>query len=85
MRLFNRKMIERFANQMNHGPEQDTLAYLINQGAKVIETYVTMQERKAGKSYLSVINAANYMLRMFISIIVIQWFRPKEEINEHFI
>ena len=36
MRLFNREMIERFAIQMNHGPEPDTLAYLINQGAAVL-------------------------------------------------
>ena len=81
MRLFNRRMIERFARQMNHGPEPDTLAYLINQGVKVVETPVTMQERKAGKSYLSTLNAVNYMLRMFVSIIVIQWFRSKEGSN----
>ena len=78
LRLFNRKMIKRFATEMNHGPEPDTLAYLISQGIKVIEIPVTMQERKAGESYLSALNAANYMLRMFVSIIVIQWFRPKE-------
>ena len=75
MRLFNRKMIERFSNQMNHGPEPDTLAYLMNQGVTVIEIPVTMRERKAGKSYLSALSAVNYMLRMFVSIIIIQWFR----------
>ena len=78
MRLFNRDMIERFAIQMNHGPEPDTLVYLINQGAAVIELPVTMQERKAGKSYLGALGAANYMLRMFVSIIIVQWFRVKE-------
>ena len=78
MRLFNRQMIERFAIQMNHGPEPDTLVYLINQGATVLESPVSMQRRKAGKSYLSALNAANYMLRMFVSIIIVQWFRVKE-------
>ena len=78
MRLFNRQMIERFATQMNHGPEPDTLVYLINQGVTVLESPVTMQERKAGKSYLSALNAANYMIRMFVSIVIVQWFRMKE-------
>jgi hypothetical protein len=78
MRLYNRKMIEKLADHMNHGPEPDTLVYLMNQGAKVVEMPVTMQERKAGKSYLSALVAANYMLRMFVSIMIIQWFRAKE-------
>ena len=78
MRLFNRKMIERLANQMNHGPEPDTLAYLMNQGASIKEIPVTMQERKAGKSYIGALNAVNYMLRMVVSILIIQRFRAKE-------
>jgi len=78
MRLYNSKMIERFASQINYDPEPDTLAYLINQGIKVVEIPVTMQERKAGKSYLSALNAVSYMLRMFVSIIIVQWFRAKE-------
>ena len=80
MRLFNRRMICKFAGQMNHGPEPDTLAYLINCGAKVVEEPVTMRERLAGKSYLGTLAAASYMLRMFVSIIIIQWFRSKEDL-----
>ena len=79
MRLFNRRMIEKFATQMNYGPEPDTLSYLISQGVKVIEIPVTMQERTAGKSYLNALAATNYMLRMFVSIIIIQWFRVREK------
>ena len=78
MRLYNSKMIERFANRINYDPEPDTLAYLINQGIKIVEIPVTMQERKAGKSYLSALNATSYMLRVFVSIIFVQWFRAKE-------
>ena len=79
MRLYNRKMIEEFAKHINYGPEPDTLAYLINRGVSVLETPVTMQERKAGKSYLGFLNAVIYMLRMFVSIIIIQWFRRRRE------
>jgi len=64
---------------MNFGPEPDTLVYLMNNGVNVVETSVTMQERKAGKSYLSSLNAVNYMLRMFISILFVQWFRVREK------
>ena len=81
MRLFNLKMIERFANQMNHGPEPDTLAYLIRRGARVVEIPVSMHERRAGKSYLSVPKALDYMIRMFISIMIVSWFRSKEGIS----
>jgi len=78
LRLFNRKMIGRFAKHMNYGPEPDTLVYLMNQGAKVLEVPVAMRERLAGESYFSTLIAARYMLRMFVSIIIIQWFRGKE-------
>lgn len=78
MRLFNRKMIEIFATKMNLAPEPDSLAYLMSQGAKVVEVPVIMQERKAGMSYFNALNSINYMLHMFISILVIQWFRGKE-------
>jgi len=78
MRLFNRKMIQRFATQMNHGPEPDTLAYLMKQkGTLVLETPVVMRERTAGKSYFSGFTAVRYMIHMVISIIFIQWFRAE--------
>ena len=79
MRLYNRKMIDKFANHMNHGPEPDTLAFLIRRGAILHELPVEMQDRKAGKSYFSGLVAVNYMLRMFVSILLIQWFRAKEK------
>jgi hypothetical protein len=72
-------MIEEFAKQMNYGPEPDTLTYLLNQGITILEIPITMQERKAGKSYLTTFTAVSYMIRMFISIIFIQWFRAKKD------
>jgi glycosyltransferase involved in cell wall biosynthesis len=77
MRMFNRRMIDEFAHGLNYGPEPDTLSYLIKNGAKVSEVQVTMEERLAGVSYLTPINSAKYMLRMLISILVIQNFRKR--------
>ena len=37
MRLFDRKMIEEFALNLNYGPEPDTVSFLIKQGAQVAE------------------------------------------------
>lgn len=77
MRLFNRKLIEEFARNLNYGPEPDTVSYLMKQGAKVAEVQVTMDERIAGVSYLTPINASKYMLRMLFSILLIQNFRKR--------
>lgn len=78
MRMFNRKMIREFALGLNYGPEPDTLSYLIKNGAKVAEVQVRMEERLAGASYLTPVNASKYMLRMLISILLIQNFRKRD-------
>lgn len=77
MRMFNRSMIEEFACGMNYGPEPDTLSYLIKNGANVAEVQVKMDERMAGVSYLTPVNAAKYMVRMLLSILLIQNFRRR--------
>lgn len=78
MRMFNRKMIREFATGLNYGPEPDTLSYLIKNGAKVAEVQVKMEERLAGASYLTPVNATKYMIRMLISILLIQNFRRRD-------
>ena len=78
MRMFNRDMVREFAHGLNYGPEPDTLSYLIKNGAKVAEVQVTMDERVAGSSYLTPVNAAKYMIRMLLSILLIQNFRRRE-------
>lgn len=76
MRLFGRKSIRAFANDSNCGPEPDTLAYFIKKKeASVVEVPVTMRERTAGTSYLNAKAAILYMLRMTVSIVIIQPFR----------
>lgn len=76
MRMYSARLLERFSGNMNYGPEPDTLAYLLRQGARVKETQVVMHERIAGTSYLSLGRSVRYMLNMFISILFIQFFRP---------
>lgn len=71
-------MIREFALGLNYGPEPDTLSYLIKNGAKVAEVQVRMEERLAGASYLTPVNASKYMLRMLISILLIQNFRKRD-------
>ena len=77
MRMFNREMIREFALNLNYGPEPDTVSFLIRQGARVAEFPVEISERLAGESYLKPLVAARYMVRMLISILVIQNFRKR--------
>lgn len=77
MRMFNREMIKEFALNLNYGPEPDTVSFLIKQGAKVAEVPVTIASRLAGESYLKPGVAAAYMVRMLISILLIQNFRVR--------
>ena len=77
MRMFSRKMIEEFAGGLNYGPEPDTVSYLMKQGAKVAEVPVIMDERVSGVSYLTPVNASKYMIKMLISILLIQNFRKR--------
>lgn len=78
MRLFNKSMIKKFGYQINYGPEPDTLAFLLNCGVKIEEVQVSMEERTAGTSYLTLGRSASYMLHMLYGILVFQWFRKRE-------
>ena len=81
MRLFNKKMIAEFALNMNYGPEPDTISYLLKQGATIAEVQVEMDERIAGESYLNLTKSMMYMLRMLLSILLIQNFRKRREVK----
>ncbi|MDL2219214.1 glycosyltransferase family 2 protein [Ruminococcaceae bacterium OttesenSCG-928-O06] len=78
MRIFGRKMIEIFAQNLNYPPEPDTISYLLHCGAKVHEVQVEVAPRLAGKSYLTFFRSARYMLTTSISILLIQWFRKND-------
>ncbi len=75
MRLYDRKIMERIARQMNYDPEPDTLAALIRDGASIREVPAVMNERISGSSYLNLANSIKYMCYMCTSILIIHWFR----------
>lgn len=77
MRMFSRSMIKEFAQNLNYGPEPDTVSYLLKNGAKISEVQVEMDERQFGESYLNVMGSAKYMIKMLTSIIVVQNFRKR--------
>ena len=77
MRLFHRRVMGEFITDANYTPEPDTISYLLKNGAHIEEVQVEMDERVAGQSYLSFSRAAGYMIRMCMSILLIQWFRAK--------
>lgn len=78
MRMFNKTMIKEFSMNLNYGPEPDTISYLIKKGAKVSEVQVNMEERAFGNSYLTITKSIMYMLRMVVSILLVQNFRKRD-------
>ena len=77
MRLFNTCMINEFTRNINCTPEPDTISYFLRCGANIAEVQVEMHERTAGTSYLNLGRSVRYMLNMFISILFVQFFRPR--------
>lgn len=75
MRLYNKRMIAEFAQYINHSPEPDTISYLLRRGIRVSEVPVAMAPRQDGASYFTPAKSAAYMLRMAVSILLVQWFR----------
>ncbi|MDO4566687.1 MAG: glycosyltransferase family 2 protein [Oscillospiraceae bacterium] len=82
MRLYDREMIAEFASNINYGPEPDTISYLIKNGTCVSEVQVEMGERKAGKSYFDLGGSMWYMVKMLLSILIIQFFRLRVKSGE---
>lgn len=80
MRLYNKKLIRECALNDDYGPEPDTVSFMIRQGAKVAEVQATMDERTTGESYLNITASMKYMLRMMLSILLIQAFRKAVKI-----
>lgn len=80
MRLFNQKMLKEFSRDIQGTPEPDSLSYFLRCGAGISEIPVTMYDRKAGTSYLDLERSIRYMFNMCISILFIQFFRPRRTI-----
>lgn len=79
MRMFSKAMIQEFAKNLNYGPEPDTVSYLIKNGARVSEVKAIMDERQFGESYLNMVNSIKYMVKMLISIFIVQNFRKRNK------
>ncbi len=74
-RLFSARLFDAFADGFDVGPEPDALAWLIRKGAKVVEIPCEMAPRQGGRSYLSGLSSAAYMVRTCLNILVFQWIR----------
>lgn len=68
MRMYNKKLIKKFASEEAVPPEPSTIASLIAEGAKVCEVPAVMDERTGGVSYLSPLVAAKYMIKVLKDI-----------------
>ncbi len=77
MRMFSSRMIEEFAKGLNYGPEPDTVSYLIKQGQESRRFPLLWTSACWGASYLTPVNASRYMIKMLISILLIQNFRKR--------
>ena len=77
MRLFDAQMIPLFARELDYSPEPDTISLLMRRGFSVREVQVQMRERTAGERYLTFTKSVSYMLRICISILLVQWFRRR--------
>lgn len=77
MRIYNNKMIHEFAQNINYGPEPDTISFLLKQGVRMESVQVTMEDRIAGQSYLNFGRSVKYMMRMMIAILLINNFRKR--------
>lgn len=81
MRLYGRRVLAHMALSPNARPEPDTIAFLIRSGAKTAEVPVSVRERQAGESYLSLGRSFRYMAQMGMNIFVLQWVLKKEKLT----
>lgn len=77
MRAYDRETFMDYAKDRNNPPEPDTLVYMLHKKKKIKEIQVEMDERKFGTSVFNVFHSINYMVRVLISIFLIQIFRKR--------
>ena len=80
MRLYGRRVLTHMAYSPAARPEPDTLALLIRSGARVGEYPVSIRQRQAGESYLSLGRSLRYMTQAGMNIFVLQWVMEKEKL-----
>ncbi len=80
MRIYGRRVMKHMAYAASARPEPDTVAFLIRCGARTGEYPVSVREREAGVSYLSLGKSIRYMAQMGMNIFVLQWVLKKEKL-----
>ena len=80
MRLYGRRVMAHMAFSPMARPEPDTLAFLIRCGARTGECPVSIRERQAGESYLSLGRSLRYMTQTGMNIFFLQWVMKKEKL-----
>lgn len=74
-RIFNRRVLNEYYFDNSLNPEPESIALFIKRGYVVSEIQVEMRERQGGESYLNPIKSIQYMLRVFFTLLIVQWFR----------
>ena len=74
-RLFKRSVLEKYYYDNTLNPEPETIALFLKQGYSISEVQVEMRERQGGESYLNPVRSIQYMLRVFVTLLIVQWFR----------
>lgn len=74
-RLFRRNILEKYCDDSTLNPEPESIALFLRQGHTVAEVQVKMRERQGGESYLNPWKSVQYMARVFITLLFVQWFR----------
>lgn len=75
MRLFDQKAMVFYITHSNMTPEPETISFMMKKKFRVEEVQVEMQDRVAGESYLNLRRSIQYMVRVAISILILQPFR----------
>lgn len=74
-RLFSNEILKKFYFDDTLNPEPESIALFLKQGYSVSEVQVSMRERQGGESYLNPFKSVQYMIRVFVTLLVVQWFR----------
>ena len=74
-RLFGRDVLKKYYYDNTLNPEPESLALFLKQGYSISEVQVKMRERQGGESYLNPVRSVQYMARVFVTLLIVQWFR----------
>ena len=74
-RLFSRPVLERYYYDNTLNPEPESLVLFLKQGCSVSEVQVSIRERQGDVSYLNPVKSMQYILRVFATLLIVQWFR----------